>query len=222
MKVPCIKNFNDGEEVGLKKFVVCVHGLATHKGGSKIAALMAELEKHRVGVVALDLPGHGENKSELTIDNCVQDINTVTQNLRKFNKPISFYGSSFGGYCVMAYLLEHQQDYSEVLLVAPLIDGYKKLKSIENQEYKNIFISPEFIDSLKRHDVASNASKLGHLKIIYAEHDITVDNNEILALAKSSGAELFEIKGAGHSFGNEGELEQVINVATQVYTGQKL
>jgi len=215
--IPLLKNFTEQQAPALKKFVICIHGFGSNKGRPKIAALMRELAKQNIGAVAIDLPGHGENKKKLTIDNCIKDICDVETSLRRYNKPISFYGSSFGGYVTMAFLLNSAKTFSEVLLIAPVVDAHKKYSKIENETQHGIFISPELIKSMARHDIISRASKLENLKIIYAEKDITVDNNEILALAKFTNSQLFEIKGAGHWFDGDGELEKLIKIALTIY-----
>ena len=219
--IPIIKNFTQQQAPGLEKFVICIHGFSSNKNGVKIAILMRELAKQNIGVVAIDLPGHGENKTKLTIDNCIKDISDVETSLRRYNKPISLYGSSFGGYVVMAYLLHSTKSYDEVLLIAPVVDAHKMYSKIEKETQNGIFISPELIKSMARHNVIDNAKSLKDLKIIYAEKDITVENNEILTLADLVSAELFEIKGAGHWFDGRGELDKLIKIALTIYNETK-
>ncbi|MCL2228528.1 MAG: alpha/beta hydrolase [Firmicutes bacterium] len=218
--VPHIKNFTAAEILGLSGFVICLHGFGTGKHGSKIARLMSELSAQNIGAVAIDLPEHGENKNKLTIDNCIKDIAEIENHLRQFNKPISFYGCSFGGYTTLAYLLNNKNIYKNIFLLVPLIDAYKKYLPRLGQVYgkTNIVFTTEFVNSTKKFDVIKNAKNYKNLDIVYAEFDQTVDNNDILNFAKATKSNLYEIKGANHWFENEGELDQVMKIAIEVFT----
>ena len=215
--VPHIKNFTDEQAPGLKKFVICIHGFGTGKHSSKIARLMKELAGNGIGAVAIDLPAHGENKNEFTIDNCVRDIQEIEGHLRKFNKPIGFYGSSFGAYTTMARLIGNQGSYDRVILLAPVIDAYPRYLKREGETYAKILISPDFVKSCKNYDVFANADKLPKLDIIYAELDTMVDNKEIFTLAEIADCNLYQIKNADHSFDGPGELDQIIDIALKVF-----
>ncbi|MCL2569635.1 MAG: alpha/beta hydrolase [Firmicutes bacterium] len=215
--VPHIKNFIDEHAPFMEKFVICIHGFSTNKHGSKITRLMNELQKRNIGAVAIDLPAHGENKKELTIENCIADIKATENYLRQFNKPISFYGSSFGAYTTLSYMMGDKNSYDKIFLLVPAIVAYEHFKSIQNKVHNNIFISPEFIKSIRRFDVMANAQNFEKMDILYAEHDITVSNDNILAFAKLNNSNLYEIKGADHYFDKDGELDQVIDVALKVY-----
>ena len=59
------------EEV--EEIMIAIHGFAGDKESSAITAVANELNKQKIGVIALDLPGHGVSEVDgdyLTLDNC--------------------------------------------------------------------------------------------------------------------------------------------------------
>jgi len=219
INAPHITNFVEREIANLNKFVICIHGFSTNKHGSKIARLMMELKEKNIGAVALDMPGHGENKKELTIHNCVDDISQAVKFLQTFNKPISFYGSSFGGYCTLAYLMQTTNTHDKIVLIAPAVDIYKNHGTLLNTEKNGILITQNYLDSIKKFNVQSNTDRLPQLDIIYAENDSEVNNNDIFNLEKIGKAKLYEIKNADHWFDKGDERDQLINHALSIYCG---
>ena len=81
--IPSVRNFSDAEAAGLKKIVIAVHGFGGSKDDRTIAALSAKLKESGNGLIAFDLPGHGDNKSELRIENCLKAIGVAADYAKK-------------------------------------------------------------------------------------------------------------------------------------------
>ena len=217
LSVPHITNFDASDVTSFEKFVICIHGFGTGKHGSKIARLMSELKAKNIGAVAIDMPAHCENKKSLTIDNCVEDISQTVNVLQKLGKPICFYGSSFGGFCTLAYLIRSNNKQDKIFLLAPAVDLLKIHEKRTGTEHNGILITQEYIDSIKRFDILANPNKLPPLDIVYAENDSAVDNNDILNLTEVANCNLHKVPNADHWFDGEGELDKVIEIALKVF-----
>lgn len=227
--VPWVGNFAggfEGEEAkAAGRWVVCVHGFGTGKGGSKITRIMTELRGRGVGAIAIDLAGHGENGRELTIENCVEDIAGAVEMLQgKLNergerRPIGLYGSSFGGFCVLCYLCNRREaDMGRVMLVAPAVCMAKNFEPYENKMKNGIFITPKLVESVRRYDVLGSARRLRGLDIVYGENDTAVDNGDIFELFKrAKWCNLYKIEGAEHWFAGKGELDQIVDIAMHAF-----
>lgn len=83
--------------------------------------LPEEMIKNGIGVICFDFPGHGMSKtngSKLTIDNCMQDINTVENYIKRIcgNLPISIFATSFGAYITLINIAQNNKKYKNIIL----------------------------------------------------------------------------------------------------------
>ena len=221
--VPTIHSFKGHEAYNLKKIVVAMHGWSSSKLASKIDVLAKECLKNNIGLISMDLPGHGDNTHPLTVANCVRDIGLVVNFARAFGKPVCLYGSSFGGYILANYLIATGEQFDSVALIAPATQMHKNL--LERKQVKE-FQMPicekettlKFINDTQKNDIIKNAHKIKtKLDIIYAEKDTCVDNNDIFEFAKLVPSNLHCVKGAEHWFKGAGELEKFIEILMKIY-----
>lgn len=209
--IPMVKNYNDDEIANLKKIVIAIHGFSSSKESRNITTAMPALKQNGYGMIAFDLPGHGENKEKLGIKNCLNCIKRVEDDLRaKYSGPICIRGSSFGGYLTLLYLINNNRQYSDILLLAPAIDFYKTFsKRCENDKRESTI---EFLKEVKNYNVFAGANKIKEkLNIIYATKDEIVDNSEIFELAKIVESKTYPIEGAKHHF-TQDEREKAVEI----------
>jgi pimeloyl-ACP methyl ester carboxylesterase len=84
---------NDAERKSVPPMVVLVHG-AWH-GAWCWAALQAELDRHGVASIAIDLPGHGA--STLPLSDMYGDARHVADVVKQVGRPVVLVGHSYGG-----------------------------------------------------------------------------------------------------------------------------
>ena len=216
--IPFVKNFSDKDVKGLKKIVIAIHGYTSCKEDAIINALSKELKKQSIGLLAFDLPGHGVNGAPLTVENCFGTIYAAENYLRQYEKPICFFGYSFGGYLTLLYLSKSSAKYSNIVLCAPAIDMYKAICNSGQVNQPNVDLCQ--IEEVKRNNVLSVAKSIDEtIHIVYGTKDNVVDNNDIFKLDELINCRLYPVEGAGHDFQKPGELEKVISVSQDVYGG---
>ncbi|MBQ2407925.1 MAG: alpha/beta fold hydrolase, partial [Bacilli bacterium] len=109
-----------------KEIMVAIHGFAGDKESSAISMVAEELMKQDIGVIALDLPGHGASEVDgdyLTLDNCLADIRFTLDYAKENFKDakISLFATSFGAYLTLLLLTRYGNEYNKVVLRCPAI-----------------------------------------------------------------------------------------------------
>ena len=112
------------EEV--EEIMIAIHGFAGDKESSAITAVANELNKQKIGVIALDLPGHGVSEVDgdyLTLDNCLDDIKRVEEYVKNEykNVKVDIFATSFGAYLTLLLLTKHGNDYNKIVLRCPAV-----------------------------------------------------------------------------------------------------
>lgn len=92
-----------------KGIVVAVHGLTSSKECSTYRTLFRVFSENGLGVIGIDLPGHGTEESydePLRIDNAVKSIEAAEKYVLALypESEIYYFGSSFGAYLTMLYI----------------------------------------------------------------------------------------------------------------------
>jgi len=168
-----VTNFHEDEAPNLKKIVIAVHGFNSSKESTVITALLPLLKERNIGLLAFDLPSHGDNNKHLSIDNCIDDIRTVEGHLRGFNRSISFFSSSFGAYLTLLHLMDNTERYDEVVLRVPVIDPCKAFGHIRR---RGVAVDDELYFQMRENDVLENTGKIKEMiNVIYATEDEIVD-----------------------------------------------
>ena len=235
--IPIKKNFEVDNINTFKKVIIAIHGFGSNKESSTITALSAVLKENNIGLIAFDLPTHGEckyNYKKLRINACLKRIKSVEKYLRGiFSGEIGFFASSFGAYLTMLYLEKYKGKYSDIILRAPAlnmvkpltnnlektttIQDFKKNKKATVVTKKEIYVSYNFyVDLLKNNIFDKTAMITNTINIIYGTKDITIDNNDIFKLAKIIDCNLFPIENADHRFKNDEDLQKMIEITLKV------
>ena len=86
-----------------EKIVIAVHGFTSSKDSPTVQLLMKRLPETGLGVVGIDLPGHGMGsslKEELRIGACLESVSAAEEHIasRFPEAEICYFASSFGAY----------------------------------------------------------------------------------------------------------------------------
>ena len=214
--IPIVKNFADSEMADLKKILICVHGFNSSKESESIAHLVPALKKQGYGLVAFDLPGHGEHKSKgLTIRNCLDCICAVENDIRtKYHGPICMLGSSFGGYLTLLHLINNKRQYDKIFLRVPAIDFYRTCIAAYKSGWRETKL--DFLEEVWNNYVFDGAQTIKEkINIIYGTKDTVVHNDDIFRLKKVVNCKIYPIEGAGHRF-NDDEKQKVTEIILKV------
>lgn len=117
----------------VKKIIIACHGFGGDKESLTITDLAEEMILKNIAVVSFDFPAHGESKldgKELTIENCINNINTIYRYSKKFNAPISLFARSFGAYVNLINIARNNNEFQEIVLRSPAIEMAKILKEV--------------------------------------------------------------------------------------------
>jgi len=206
-------NFNESDLPNLKKIVISVHGYLSSKESPTIVGLSNVLKTKSIGLLAFDLPRHGANKTELSIENCLNIFYHVENALREFKKPICFFSSSFGAYLTLLYLSNNIEKYGEVVLRAPAINCHDTFILLKKQGFR---IDDTLLSQIKENSIFDIAHTIKErLHIIHGTQDKIVSINDINKLTALLKCETYPFD-TGHDF--DGELLNLINLSIEIFT----
>ena len=110
-----------GKETG--KMVVAVHGNMSNKADEPIVLLAEAAISSGYQVLSFDLPQHGDRKEEPTlckVQNCVHDLGTIMNYVRRGTKDVSLFACSMGAYfSLIAY---RDVGLRQCLFLSPVVD----------------------------------------------------------------------------------------------------
>lgn len=218
----------------VEDIVVAIHGFTGDKESSAILKLAETLNKQNIGVIALDLPGHGTSEVDgdfLTINNCINDINEVINYAKeKYNlKQLSIFATSFGGYLAITLINRYKNNFNKIILRCPAI----KMDEILIKEIvddTNVFKNKGYIIAGYERKLKVNYSlyeellnnklttlnTLGYnILIIHGDADTTAPTTDAINFAKHNNLKINLVKNADHRFKKPGELETVIELAIE-------
>lgn len=208
-----VKNFVKDEVNKLKTIMIAAHGFSSSRNSFVYAKLSPILKQNNIGLVCFDLPGHGLRKNEkLNVKACLDTIKDVEDEIRPFySGPISLTGASFGGFLVLRYLENNKRKYGEVILRAPALYEYDVCKndtlenwsemiecldSGKNYVRDNMEVETSILKDYFKFDIFNHLNIKEDVKLIYCSEDISVNNDNIIKLAKMKNWELFRLEGA--------------------------
>lgn len=224
----------------MKEIVIACHGFAGDKESSAILALAKEIDKEKVGVICFDLPSHGEsevNADMLSIQNCIQDINTIEEYVIKTygDIPVSVFATSFGAYLTLINMAKNSKKYKHVILRSPAIkmaEIYKDSLLRENEEeYKKrgytklgfereMLVPYKFLEELEANDLFKIYQDITIPKINIVQGDkddiAPIDDTKEFVEKSNGNAQLYIIPGADHRMKKPGELEKAIEYSTKI------
>jgi len=239
MKVPHLYNINGKD----KLVCVVVHGFGGSKDSFTAQMLLKELPARGIGVMAFDLPAHGENDVDggsLLLANCLSDLADVESRARALapGAEIVYFGSSFGAYITLVYLAKKKKGKYRAFLRAAAVSmprlsvslmraeqltslsktGEIILKADEYGYIRDLKLSQEFFDELKAHDVFDMWHEgLAELHMVHGEADETVPFGDAKKFADKFNVPLTAVPNGDHRLSIPGAPEQVLKLAAEFF-----
>ena len=222
--------------------IIAMHGFAGDKESSCIAKLENELKKINVGLIKFDWPAHGSsNTNDLSISNCLSDLNTIINYVKnkKRNCSLIAFATSFGGYLTLLYNYYYPNTFKHIILRSPALNMHSILtKNLLNETYNTeletqgyftygferlMNVSSEFIDELKKLDINSlyQQQEMNYISIIHGTNDDIVPITDSISFANIHHCSIYKIKGADHRYKKDGEIDQVIQISTDIIKSLK-
>ena len=215
--------------------LLCLHGFGGDKHSTVIAALTESLDRDGVGVVTFDWPAHGDSPakdSDLTVENCLRDLDTVLSYIRgAWQKPISCFATSFGGYLAALYQSGHQDAFDKLVLRSPALRMPQTFIDFFPEAEKERFLAGEpmtmgyertmeltvlFYDSLKAHDAFSaSVPDPKRVLILQGDCDDVVSPADTAAYADKNHIRVAWFPGTDHRYKSPGDPEKIVSVTRE-------
>lgn len=237
--IPCVSHWQ-GERTVL---LVC-HGFGSSKESPMVQALNREMPRCGVGVVSFDFPAHGESpvgQEGLRVPYCVADLAAVEESVRRIDPTvrIGYFGSSFGAYITLLYLslCPHRGEKallrSSAVAMPSLVDTWvddRARADLSRQGYfvpdydyvREMRITPAFLRDLAEYDVFQRYRPgAAELYMVHGAKDSVAPPAAAERFARQFGAELRMLPNGEHNLMGEGELEQVLAFAREVFSASE-
>ena len=207
----------------VRRVVVFCHGFGGHKDNSS-----AETFAHRIvakwkgsAVIAFDWPCHGmDARKNLTLQDCDAYLGLVIGYARDTfsTNELYAYGTSFGGYLLLKYLVDHGNPFRRLALRCPAVnmretllasiaqnDNLRKLesgKAVMAGFDRKMKITQAFFDDLAEHDIRSREffDFADDILILHGTADETVPCEDSRVFADANAIEFVAVEGADHRF----------------------
>ncbi len=227
---------------GEKTAVIVAHGFASSKESPTVKMLMENLPKYGMAVMALDFPAHGAspvNGDLLTVKNCTADLADVEKHVRELlpEAEVGYFGSSFGAYITLIYLMEHETEGTKAFLRSTAVNMSEYFLELTAEEraaldehgyfilddsVRPVKITEEFIEDLKAHDImAAFECKGQELLMIHGSEDEDIAYDRAKAFAEKYDIDLVTISGGDHRLSIPGAPEKVLSEAIGFFAGDQ-
>ena len=222
-----------------KTIVIAMHGFAGDKSSGCIKLLEDRLKQINVGLLKFDWPGHGEsetNGDDFTVHKCLSDLNSIVKYIRKEHNDCNLvaFSTSFGGYLTLLYNYYNPNVFNHIILRSPAIKMYDVVKNnlmteqMKLELRKNGYfhygferilkVSLEFINELRDENVFKlyGDKDLNYISIIHGTDDDVVPISDSKLFSDIHNCTIYPIEGADHRYKKNGELDEVIEIATDI------
>lgn len=234
-KIPCDCRIS-GEES-----MVCIiaHGFASSKESGTAQMMLAHFNALGIGAIAFDFPCHGQSEASfdnMTVDSCLRDMACVEAYARERlpGAEIVYFGSSFGGYCVICHLCSGKASGRRAFLRCAAVDMDKtfgektdgvmyQLDSQGYYEYDPGFggklrLSGEFFDSLAlRSPFDMQLPKNADIYMIHGLGDMVVSPRAARDFAFMKGCRIALVPYAGHDIGTREGIKALLHLTKRFF-----
>lgn len=223
-------------EGACKEVIIAIHGFGSKKESDTITMVAEQVTLENVAVIALDLPAHGESKTEiLTIDKAINYLLDLEDYIRQEYKEakIGYFASSFGAYLTLLRLnkLEDDEKIDKVVLRCSAIDmknifknnlldeGFEKFESLGYADLgfaRKVHCTKSFYEELIKYDLFKIYKSQHKILLIHGTEDECAPYEDAVRFEdENENVELKTIVGAGHRFLNPGEIEKAVHYAAK-------
>lgn len=224
-----VKNFSEKEANNLKTILIAVHGFSSSRNSFVFEKIAPTLKENNIGIICFDLPGHGLRKNEkLNVKACLDSIKEIEDWIKSFySGPISLTGASFGGFLLLRYLENNTNQYGEVILRAPALEEYYICKEDTLENWKEMIecldkgenyfrdgmeVDVSMIEDYFKFDIFNHLDIKENVKLIYGSEDISVNNENILKLAKIKNWDLYRLDDADHFCRRPEDVQNIVKL----------
>lgn len=217
----------------VQRVIIFCHGFGGHKDNKAAETFAARAVAKRKGtaVVTFDWPCHGSDaRKNLLLEDCDEYLRIVIEYCtRRFQTTELYaYGTSFGGYLLLNYLLEHGNPFRKVALRCPAINMKDTLLGVIADEEtvsklgsgkpvlmgfdRKVKVGPAFIDGLDKADISSREfyDFADDILILHGTDDEVVPFGDSRTFADNNVIEFVPIEGADHRFRDPKKMDVAI------------
>ena len=212
--IPYVANIKGDE----KQVVIILHGFDSSKDSPTAKMMMEELPKAGFGVIAFDMPGHGENpvpRENLSVSGCLLALEGIEELVGQLapQAEISYFGSSFGAYIVLnALALRPELERKAFLRSAAVNMPYLDFEEDEEAPAEFITEMQEGFDLMWNFGHSKSKFKMIHGTL---DEDIAYRVAEFFA--EKFEIELSTVENGDHRLSGEGMPERVLKEAIEFF-----
>lgn len=207
------------------KIIIYCHGLGSNK--TCVTRFYEKLLDNNLGIYALDLPGHGEDKTDFKdfdLELCLSYLEKTIEHVKEenMNSKVYLFACSYGGFVTLNKLMK-DNNVKGTILMCPAFNFYNILKRKTNIEdnyfdekeylelYNNIKIYKKaFVEFKEGNELIKNC-RFSNISIIQGNNDKTVLLDDIKIFCNQNNLNLKLIKDGKHElYGYDDEIVDFI------------
>ena len=237
LNIPCKVCVPDGQP---RRIVLGVHGLTGSKDDAIQAGIAEEMALFHAASYRFDLPGHGQNRDALTLENCVEALLAVAREAaRQYPQvpDLCIFATGFGAYVTLIALqrLKALEKQLHLVIQTPAVLMHQTLLAMTglSQETFRVMeqlifpveppltVTYRFFEELQR-NIALTAHDLPML-ILQGEADDYIRMTDIQRFRQlNEQARMVIIPGASHRFMEDGAWDMVLDLTRDWFEYQQV
>ncbi len=201
------------------KLFIAIHGDMSHKADKVIVQLAEAVTANGGGVLAIDLPEHGDRKDSHRLCNpwnCAEDLAMVMRHARQISPNLSLFACSIGAYfSLLAYA---DEQLGQCLFLSPVVDMERLIRSMmqwfdvteERLEAEREIPTPigktlswKYFHYVKAHPIVKWDTKTS---VLYGGKDAVCERDTVVQFCTQFGCDLTEMEDGEHYFHTQDQL----------------
>ncbi len=209
--------------INKEKVIIYCHGLGSNKNQYK--RFYKKFYKNNISMISFDLPAHGEDKTEFknfTLKESINYIDNVIKYAKTKYKDIYLFGSSYGGYVILNYLIEKKECYKTFLMCPAFnfCEIINKKMQIDKEYFKSndylhlygkVNIYKKAYNEFRKADSTVKKTNYSNIVIIQGKLDKTVSYEDQKKFAQKNKLKFIPIENGSHELYNfDKEITNII------------
>ena len=186
-----------------KDILIAVHGLSSNRYGQ--IKLIDHLNKINCSYVSFDLPNHGLNKNELTLEEALNELDKIINKYKDYN--IHLLGTSLGSLLILIYLNKYPNTFKNEILKCPPIDFSDNIVKENEEQYSkyneikinDVIITNNFIDEISKSNIDISDS---NILVLYGDKDEHVNKDIVYNYCRKNNINNILFDNCDHRFSN--------------------